>query len=150
MKRIFCLAAACLLVVSCGGASVRTTEDFNFDWRFTLGDDAAWSAAGADDSAWRSLHLPHDWSIEGEFSPTNPATVNGGALPGGIGWYRKHFPTPSSERVAVEFDGIYMDSHVWVNGQEAGGRPYGYSSFSLDITPYLNPAGQDNVIAARG
>ena len=149
MRRILFLTTVCLLLASCIGAAVRTTDDFNFDWRFTLGDDASWSEAGADDSAWRSLHLPHDWSIEGEFSPTNPATVNGGALPGGIGWYRKHFPTPGAERVAVEFDGVYMDSHVWVNGQEAGGRPYGYSSFSLDITPYLNPAGQDNVIAVR-
>ncbi|MCR4824627.1 MAG: DUF4982 domain-containing protein [Bacteroidales bacterium] len=144
------LLALCLLLVSaCGTPASRTTGDFNFDWRFRLGDDPARSEPGFDDSDWRSLHLPHDWSIEGEFSPANPATVNGGALPGGIGWYRKHFPTPEAERVAIEFDGIYMDSRIWVNGHAAGGRPYGYSSFSIDITPYLNPAGQDNTIAVR-
>ena len=141
--------ALSVLFCSFGRMDARSTEDFNYDWRFCLGDDSAWSAPGFMDGDWRSLHLPHDWSIEGEFSPTNPATVNGGALPGGVGWYRKHFPTPSSARAAVEFDGIYMDSRVWVNGQLAGGRPYGYSSFSIDITPYLNPPGQDNVIAVR-
>ena len=138
-----------LTLSACARPAPRTVEDFNFDWRFSLGDDPAWSAPDCDDAAWRQLHLPHDWSIEGEFSPTNPATVNGGALPGGVGWYRKHFKTPDAARVAVEFDGVYLNSTVWVNGQEAGGRPYGYASFNLDITPFLNPTGQDNVIAVR-
>lgn len=150
MRRLLFRLATCLLLASaCGMLAARTTEDFNFDWRFRLGDDPAWSAPALDDGAWRSLHLPHDWSIEGEFSQANPAGVNGGALPGGVGWYRKHFVTPAAERVALEFDGVYMDSRVWVNGHEAGGRPYGYSSFSIDITPWLNPSGQDNVIAVR-
>ncbi len=130
-------------------AASRTTEDFNFNWRFRIGDNSAWSAPGFMDGDWRILHLPHDWSIEGEFSPTNPATVNGGALPGGIGWYRKHFATPQAERVAVEFDGVYLNSTVWVNGHELGFRPYGYSSFAYELTPWLNPPGQDNVIAVR-
>ena len=151
MRRLLLLLAAGLLMLpgSLRGASPRTTEDFNFDWRFILGDDARWAEAAFDDASWRSLHLPHDWGIEGEFSQAHPAGVNGGALPGGIGWYRKHFRTPDAPRVAVEFDGIYMNSTVWVNGRKAGGRPYGYSSFNLDITPLLNPAGQDNVIAVR-
>ena len=143
------LLAACLTLVAGTCLSARTVEDFNFGWRFSLGDEARWAEAAFDDGAWRSLHLPHDWSIEGEFSASHPAGVNGGALPGGIGWYRKHFRTPDAARVAVEFDGIYMHSTVWVNGREAGGRPYGYSSFCLDITPLLNPAGADNVIAVR-
>ena len=138
-----------LTLSACARPAPRVVEDFNFDWRFSLGDDPQWSSSEFDDGAWRSLHLPHDWSIEGEFSPTNPSTINGGALPGGVGWYRKHFPTPKEKRVAIEFDGIYMDSRIWVNGREAGGRPYGYSSFSIDITPYLNRDGQDNVIAVR-
>ncbi len=149
MKRLILLLTALLSVSVLGRPAVRTVEDFNFDWRFCLGDDPARSEPGFDDGAWRQLHLPHDWSIEGEFSPTHPATVNGGALPGGIGWYRKHFKTPEAGRVAVEFDGIYLNSTVWVNGREAGGRPYGYASFNLDITSLLNPAGQDNVIAVR-
>ena len=149
MKRLILLLAALLSVSALGRPAVRTVEDFNFDWRFCLGDDPARAEAAFDDGAWRPLHLPHDWSIEGEFSPKHPAGVNGGALPGGIGWYRKHFKTPEAGRVAVEFDGVYLNSTVWVNGKEAGGRPYGYSSFNLDITPFLNPVGQDNVIAVR-
>ena len=150
MKKYFTLLSAlCLLVCAgCFGAP-RTVSDFNFDWRFSLGDEAAWSDPAFDDASWRSLHLPHDWSIEGEFSPKNPATVNGGALPGGIGWYRKHFRTPDAARVAVEFDGVYLNSTVWVNGHELGFRPYGYSSFTYELTPWLNPAGEDNVIAVR-
>lgn len=127
----------------------RTIDDFNFGWRFSLGDDTSWSSPEFNDASWRSLHLPHDWSIEGEFSIDNPSTPGGGALPGGIGWYRKSFTTPDAEKVFVEFDGVFMNSTVYVNGKEAGTRPYGYSSFSYDITPLLNPAGEDNVIAVR-
>lgn len=129
----------------------RTVEDFNFDWRFTLGDDPAFATEEYDDSEWRRLHLPHDWSIEGEFSADNPSTPAGGALPGGIGWYRKLFTTPDIEGkiVSIEFDGIFMNSTVYVNGQEVGYRPYGYSSLSYDITPYLKPEGNRNLIAVR-
>ena len=147
--RTRCLFPLLLLLAASCSKSPRLVEDFNFDWRFRLGDDPAWSSPVFPDTAWRELHLPHDWSIEGEFSPDAPATVNCGALPGGIGWYRKHFKTPEAERVALEFDGVYLNSTVWVNGHEAGFRPYGYSSFCYDITPWLNPAGQDNVIAVR-
>ena len=129
----------------------RTVEDFNFDWCFTLGDDPAFATEEYDDSEWRRLHLPHDWSIEGEFSADNPSTPAGGALPGGIGWYRKLFTTPDIEGkiVSIEFDGIFMNSTVYVNGHEVGYRPYGYSSLSYDITPYLKPEGNRNLIAVR-
>lgn len=140
------LVAAAL---SCSHPSGRQTEDFNFEWLFRLGYDASWSSPGLDDSAWRPLRLPHDWSIEGEFSPEHPAGVNGGALPGGIGWYRKHFKTPEAERVAVEFDGVYMNSTVWLNGVKIGGRPYGYSSFSVDLSGALNPQGENNVLVVK-
>lgn len=135
----------------------RTVEDFNFSWKFQLGDSPAWSEADFDDASWRSLHLPHDWSVEGQFSKDNPSTPSGGALPGGIGWYRKHFTVPEFEddaeghpqrSICIEFDGVFMNSTVYVNGQEVGTRPYGYSSFCYDITPYLN-SGVENVIAVR-
>lgn len=149
MRRIITALAALVLSAAVCHGSARTSEDFNFGWRFQLGDDAAWSAPGFDDSAWRELHLPHDWSIEGEFSEINPSGANCGALPGGIGWYRKHFTTPEGGYVAVEFDGVYQCSTVYVNGKEVGFRPFGYSSFCYDLTGLLNPVGKDNVIAVR-
>lgn len=152
MKRILLLLAlACGLTACSDNGRVRRTEDFNFDWRFTLGDDEAYSEAAFDDSSWRELRLPHDWAIEGEFSEKNPATPAGGALPGGIGWYRKHFVTPDvgGKLVNVEFDGVFMNSTVWVNGHEVGYRPYGYMSFTYDLTPYLRPAGEENVLAVK-
>lgn len=150
MKHLNLILISVILAIGLTGCGdVRSTTDFNFGWSFALGDDASWSDPDFDESGWRELHLPHDWSIEGEFSPTHPAGVNGGALPGGIGWYRKHFTTPEAGRVSIEFDGIYMNSSIWVNGEYAGGRPYGYSSFNIDITPMLNPEGEDNVIAVR-
>lgn len=131
--------------------SPRTVEDFNFDWRFTLGDEESYAAAEFDDSSWRQLHLPHDWSIEGVFDRNNPSTEWSGALPGGVGWYRKRFPSPRLDGrvVNVEFDGIFMNGTVYVNGHKVGSRPYGYSSVSYDITPYLNAEGEDNAIAVR-
>jgi len=157
MKHYFVLfwgAAVLSLLFSCSAQDgPRVVEDFNFDWRFSLGDDERFSQAGMDDSSWRELHLPHDWAIEGDFSPENPSTPTGGALPGGIGWYRKHFTTPEeagkSRLCSIEFDGIFMNSTVFVNGKKIGTRPYGYSSFSYDITDELNPPGQDNLIAVR-
>ena len=104
-----------------------------------------------DDSAWRVVDLPHDWAVEGDFNRFNPATTNGGALPGGVGWYRKTFVVSNSlegKNVYLNFDGVYMNSRVWVNGQEVGTRPYGYISFSYDITPYLI-YGKENTIAVR-
>lgn len=147
------LAATALLFSSCSQTPTRTVEDFNFGWCFALGDDEAFSDPAFDDSEWRQLHLPHDWSIEGEFSKDNPSTPGGGALPGGIGWYRKDFATPAGvdggKKVYVEFDGVFMNSTVYVNGKAAGTRPYGYSSFSYDITDLLLPEGQTNLMAVR-
>ncbi len=138
---------------ACGGAGGRHTEDFNFGWRFALGDDASYADADFDDGAWRELRLPHDWAVEGDFSKDNPSTPGGGALPGGVGWYRKEFATPAGvaagRRLCVEFDGVFMNSTVYVNGTPLGTRPYGYSSFTYDLTPWLAPAGGRNVIAVR-
>lgn len=104
-----------------------------------------------DDSRWRELDLPHDWAVEGDFNRNNPSGTNGGALPGGVGWYRKTFFLPRSMRerqFRLDFDGVYMNSTVWVNGHELGTRPYGYISFSYDLTPYLK-FGKKNTVAVR-
>jgi beta-galactosidase len=128
------------------------TVSFNSDWRFHLGDVGSGQNPELDDSQWRLLNLPHDWSIEGEFSEKNPATPGGGALPGGIGWYRKTFNVPDnakSKKVLVDFDGVYRNSEVWINGHYLGKRPYGYSSFQYELTPYLNYGSQRNVMAVK-
>ena len=130
----------------------RTHISFNEDWKFALAapDDAA--QPGFDDSGWRKLDLPHDWSIEGEFSEKNPATPGGGALPGGIGWYRKTFNVSTADRdrlTYISFDGVYRNSEVWINGNYLGKRPYGYSSFRYELTPYLKYGEEANVIAVK-
>jgi beta-galactosidase len=128
------------------------TTSFNDDWRFHLGDVKYGQNLQLDDTKWRSRDLPHDWSIEGEFSEKNPATPGGGALPGGIGWYRKTFTMPEAAKgklFFVEFDGVYRNSEVWINGRYLGKRPYGYISFRFELTPYLNFGKQTNLIAVR-
>ncbi len=130
----------------------RTILNFGKDWKFQLGDKPGAEAVNFDDSSWRKLNLPHDWSIEGEFSETNPATPGGGALPGGIGWYRKTFKVSAADLkgcVFVDFDGVYENSEVWINGHSVGKRFYGYSSFRYDLTPYLNSGDKENVIAVK-
>jgi beta-galactosidase len=104
-----------------------------------------------DDTSWRSLDLPHDWSIELAFNSSSPAGSSGGFLDGGVGWYRKSFTADeaaSKQKVLIDFDGVYMNSQVWINGTSLGTRPYGYTSFEYDLTPYLKFGGT-NVIAVR-
>jgi len=130
----------------------RQTTNFDQAWRFHLGDVAGAQQAAFGDSGWRALDLPHDWSIEGPFKEQNPAGVAGGALPGGIGWYRKAFTLPAGDTakvVFIEFDGVYRNSEVWINGKYLGKRPYGYSSFRYELTPHLRYGKQRNVIAVR-
>jgi beta-galactosidase len=129
----------------------RVRDSFDFDWRFIRGDVPRAQEPNFVDASWRSLNLPHDWSIEGPFSMDEPSGGSGGHAPTGIGWYRKKFRLPAwhrDRRVSIEFDGIYQNGEVWINGQYLGKRPYGYISFAYDITPHLN-AGGDNVIAVR-
>src|ERR1700744_562269 len=132
-------------------AQTRTIADFDKGWHFHLGDVNGAENPDMKDAAWRTLDLPHDWSVEGTFSKENPATPEGGALPGGIGWYRKSFTVPASSKdkeVYIDFDGVYQKSTVWLNGHELGFRPNGYISFRYDMTPYLNFGG-NNVIAVK-
>ncbi|RHA88568.1 glycoside hydrolase family 2 TIM barrel-domain containing protein [Segatella copri] len=148
MKKIFALA---IFLLGAQSLSARDRQSFDKGWLFTLADSAGMSKSDYSDRHWRSLNLPHDWAIEGDFSPSNPSGAGGGALPGGIGWYRKHFsvnPKEKYDRFTITFDGVYMNSTVYINGHKLGTRPYGYSTFEYDLTPYINKKG-DNVIAVK-
>ena len=143
--------AIIMLMAGALSLSARESQLFDKGWLFTLADSAGMEQVNYVDINWRHLDLPHDWAIEGDFSPANPSGASGGALPGGIGWYRKHFSVNSKEknkRYVIAFDGVYMNATVYVNGHKLGTRPYGYSSFEYDITPYINKVG-DNVVAVR-
>ncbi len=127
----------------------RVVTYFNFDWKFYKGDIANGQTVSLGDSGWRSLDLPHDWSIEGPFGKDNYSCT--GYLPGGIGWYRKSFVAPKNlkgEKVYISFDGIYNNSEVWINEKYLGKRPNGYISFQYDLTPWLKP-GQENLVAVK-
>ena len=143
--------AIIMLMAGAQSLSARESQLFDKGWLFTLADSAGMEQVNYVDINWRHLDLPHDWAIEGDFSPANPSGASGGALPGGIGWYRKHFsvnPKEKNKRYVIAFDGVYMNATVYVNGHKLGTRPYGYSSFEYDITPYINKVG-DNVVAVR-
>ena len=150
MKRIICLV--CVL---CGLTTIqaRQRQNFDADWLFVLADSVQMAEVNYNDASWRRLDVPHDWAIEGDFYAGNPSGAGGGALPGGIGWYRKHFNLGDCEtnmketKFFLEFDGVYMNSTVYINGQKVGYRPYGYSSFEYDITPYVKEG--ENVVAVR-
>lgn len=140
-----------LLPISALAVNQRSVENIDLEWRFHLGDVDGASQSGYDDSGWRRLDLPHDWAVEGDFSQANPSGVTGGALPGGVGWYRKTFIIDAADegkRVSVLFEGSYMNTEVFVNGRPLGVRPYGYVSFGYDITPYIKWGGE-NVVAVR-
>jgi beta-galactosidase len=155
LRRVVAVAAALVSLGSAHAAraeAVRQTDLFDFGWRFNLGDTPGGEAPAFDDSAWRPLDLPHDWSIEGPYDEKAPSGGPGGYLPTGIGWYRKTFILPESargRRIDIQFDGVYEHSTVWVNGHEAGSRPYGYSTFAYDISAYVNFGSAPNVVAVR-
>jgi beta-galactosidase len=132
-------------------ASPRQRDCFDGGWMFFKGEVQGAEAPTFDASAWRSLDLPHDFAVEGPFDPKNASGTPGGFLPGGVGWYRKTFRLPAdpqSRKVFIEFDGVFMNSEVWINGHHLGKRPYGFIGFEYDLTPHLNDKG-DNVIAVR-
>ena len=146
----------CLLLAGTNFAQSRQLL-FDGDWRFQLGGAQGAEAENFDDSKWRRLDLPHDWSIEdlpGTGSPFNPhaiSQVNGGFTTGGTGWYRKIFtlqPAQKNKRFVIQFDGVYMNAEVWVNGQWVGNHPYGYTSFWFDVTNKVKPDGR-NVVAVK-
>lgn len=148
MRKI--LLAALLLVFTAAAGQPRRVTNMDAGWRFHQGDVMGAEAATYDDMDWRRLDVPHDWSIEGDNLRENPGGGSIGFFPTGMGWYRKTFDVKAfdrNKRYSIEFDGIYMLSTVWLNGHELGTWPYGYSSFSYDLTPYLRAKG--NVLAVR-
>ena len=152
ISRLLIAVILMAVVNGCSRPEPRTHVSFNQGWKFALaaGDEAA--LPGFDDNGWRELDLPHDWSIEGEFSQDNPATPGGGALPGGIGWYRKTFRMNAADRerlTYISFDGVYRNSEVWINGNYLGKWPYGYSSFRYELTPWLKYGEEENVVAVK-
>jgi beta-galactosidase len=130
---------------------VRQLIPMDADWKFSLGDFAGANRPNFDDAAWRSLDVPHDWSIEGPFDRMNPAGGAGAFLPTGVAWYRKHFTLPAEltgRRIFVEFDGVMANSDVWINDTHLGRRPYGYITFRYELTGHVK-LGAANVLSVR-
>ena len=128
--RIICVLAAALVAVCAGARGVARKQLFDSGWQFALNDS----------TRWHPVNLPHDWSVEGSFDKEAPAGNDGAYLPTGKGWYRKSFTLGKAiqnQRLRLYFEGVYMNAEVYVNGSKAGGHPYGYSSFFVDITPYV-------------
>lgn len=140
-----------ILCLSAAVAQTRKISSFDSDWRFLKSDAGDAKNLNFDDSAWRKLNVPHDWSIEGPFDEKNPTGAGGGYLPSGVSWYRKHFSVPEKDknrRVFIEFDGVMETSDVWINGIHLGKRPSGYISFEYELTDHLN-FGKENIISVR-
>jgi len=139
-----------LPAVAVPASAQRQRLSMDPNWRFVLGDSTGAERPGYRDASWRRLDLPHDWSIEGTPRQDAPGGGNVGYFPMGIGWYRKTFRMPAGSagrQVWLEFDGVYMNSDVWINGVHLGRRPFGYIGFGYDITRHLVRGA--NVIAVR-
>ena len=162
IKAILFTALSCIYYIS-GAQNVRYESLFDDDWKFYKGDIAGAEATSFNDGAWRNVDLPHDWSIEnlpdqkqgevvGPFSKSSPGTTATGYTIGGTAWYRKNFTLKSGDpytQSVINFDGVYMNCEVYVNGKLLASHPYGYTPFDVDISSALNPAGQPNVIAVK-
>lgn len=147
---VFSVVAVSLMsVISASGGGRKMI--FNDGWKFSLtSDSVAPARVDYDDKGWRVLNLPHDWSVEHPFSVDAPAGNDGAYLPAGAGWYRRVLnvgPSVLGKKLQLYFEGAYMKSDVYVNGHRAGGNQYGYSSFFVDITPYIHEG--KNTIAVR-
>jgi beta-galactosidase len=138
LKKLLCSSLLALAIVNPIYSRDSRAISFNDGWEFRLDKDAKW----------RDVKLPHDWAIEGDFSKDNPSGTGGGALPGGLGFYRKTFVVSDlTKQTFIDFDGVYMNASVYVNGYLLGTRPYGYASFSYDISKYLVKG--ENVIEVK-
>ena len=149
-----CLAADAVTAAALPTAPTPAREviPFDADWRFHPGDETRAAQPQFDDASWRVLDVPHDWSIEGAFNPPPAGDKDTGYFPHGVGWYRKSFTLPAhaaARKLVVEFDGVYMNSEVWINGHFLGRRPYGFIGFRYDLTDFLQTDGTPNVLAVR-
>ena len=148
-KQILLLIAAGLALNT--ARAQRQTSSFDKGWLFEQSDASGADKPSFDDSKWKVVDVPHDWSILGNYDHNNTTGRGGGYLPSGIGWYRKHFTLSDADaqkRVYIEFDGVMANSDVWVNGYHLGKRPYGYISFNYELTGHVN-FGKPNVISVR-
>jgi len=145
----FALLSLCWLATCLPAHAQRQQLLFNADWKFHLGEVPGGERPTTAEQAWRSVTLPHDWSIEGPFAQQWASAT--AFLPGGVGWYRKTFALPAGyqgKKVFVYFDGVYKNSEVWLNGHFLGKRPSGFASFQYELTPYLRAGGR-NVLAVK-
>lgn len=156
IKRIKIIIAVIFLVCAIAVSAQKPASNnrkqlFDYNWKFSFGDNLQAGAADFNDKNWRNLDLPHDWSIEGKLDSLNPMGNDGGYFPAGIGWYRKKFMPSTSwvgKRVSIYFEGVYMNARVFINGKSLGVHPYGYTSFAYDLTPYLDYT-KENTISVR-
>jgi len=146
-------ALSLFLFTACGSNNNQALSErkvsFNSDWKFHLNDSIKDKDTIGAATQWRDLKLPHDWSIEGKFDLKSPAGTGGGALNGGLGWYKKTFTVKaedSTKLISVLFDGVYRNTEVWINGHYLGKRPNGYISFRYNLTPYLNYEKENEII----
>jgi beta-galactosidase len=152
MKRTNCISTKIIIVVLlliCTHCSLHAQQLFNDGWQFHKGDIPHGENATGDTATWRTVNLPHDWSIEGPFSDEWASAT--GFLPGGIGWYKKTFTAPEewqTRNVFIYFDGVYKNSTVWLNGHYLGNRPNGFIPFEYELTKYLNRSGK-NVLTVK-
>ncbi len=147
--------SAMFLLSSCGkkeDAFANRKISFNADWSFHLNDSLTDKDTIGTSTKWRTLDVPHDWSIEGKFDEKSPAGYGGGSLNGGLGWYKKTFKIAKEDInkiISITFDGVYKNSEVWINGHYLGKRPNGYIGFQYDLSPYLNYGEKNNEIIVK-
>lgn len=150
MKKTLSMAVCLLTAVAAMAQSARIEKNWNADWRFALQDIKEAKNADFNDKAWKTVCVPHDWSIDSDFKKDNAMGNEGGYLPAGTGWYRKQLNMPkewAGKTVKLMFDGVYQDSKLYVNGDSVGSHFYGYTPFVVDITKQLKVG--NNVIALR-
>jgi beta-galactosidase len=155
--QVLALLGITVLVMSYTGKEKGTVSNsrktaFNSGWSFHLNDSIKDKDTINSSTVWRTLNLPHDWSIEGKFDEKSPAGYSGGALNGGLGWYKKSFKITleNKEKItSIIFDGVYKNSQVWINGHHLGKRPNGYIGFQYDLSPYLNYGDKNNEIIVK-
>ena len=164
LKTAIILLFALVFTISCTVQKNPEREtNFNENWKFIRADVSGAEQTTFDDNTWRTLDLPHDYSIEdlsekqglkqiGPFSQESAGGPSTAHTIGGTAWYRKHFTLNKEDKgkiIKILFDGIYMNSDVWLNGNKLGTHPYGYTAFAYDLTPYLNPVGEENILAVQ-